>query len=154
MGKWLWIGAALLIWAVQDQALSAQEERQKSSQQADASDVWQAFDWQQLMTDSEEASGPWLPFLRRSTLSMGVYRLEAGGRDGQSPHAQDEVYYIAQGKALLQVEEDEIPVKPGSVVYVKAGAAHRFHSIQEELVVLVFFSAADPPEAPKPRGSQ
>jgi len=35
-------------------------------------------------------------------------------------------------------------VQPGSVIYVKAGVSHRFHSIKEELNVLVFFSTAAP----------
>jgi quercetin dioxygenase-like cupin family protein len=35
-------------------------------------------------------------------------------------------------------------VKAGSVVYVRAHADHRFFNIEEELKVLVFFSAADP----------
>lgn len=159
MRAWKWIATTSLICtALAGGTLVAVGEPPPQEEQAEEPEprpqVWQAFDWQELMADSEQAQSPWLPFLRRPTLSMGVYRLQAGGRDGQSPHAQDEVYYIAEGKAVLQVEDDQVPVEPGSVVYVRAGAEHRFHSIEEELVVLVFFSAAKPPQAPKPRGTQ
>ncbi len=70
------------------------------------------------------------------------YVLPENGDDKQSPHAQDEVYYIISGEATLKVDGKDRAVKPGSVVFVKRGVAHRFHSIEKELHVLVFFSAA------------
>jgi quercetin dioxygenase-like cupin family protein len=33
-------------------------------------------------------------------------------------------------------------VSPGSVLFVRAGIDHRFHSITEDLEILVFFSSA------------
>jgi mannose-6-phosphate isomerase-like protein (cupin superfamily) len=43
------------------------------------------------------------------------------------------------------VADEDGPVRAGSVVYVAAGVDHRFHSIEEDLEVLVFWAP--------PRGS-
>ncbi|HSR69580.1 MAG TPA: cupin domain-containing protein [Acidobacteriota bacterium] len=147
--RWICIVALALMmqWAM---GQGNQSQQEKASSRGEG---WQAFEWKGLMEDAARTGSPWHPFLTQPTLSMGVYRLPAGSDDGQSPHEKDEVYYVAQGQAVLRVGEDDIPVSPGSVLYVRAGADHHFHSIAEDLVVLVFFSAAEPPQAPRPRGS-
>jgi mannose-6-phosphate isomerase-like protein (cupin superfamily) len=74
---------------------------------------------------------------------MGVYVLPAGGTDPQSPHTEDEVYYVVRGKAQIRVENEDRLVQAGSIVYVAKNVEHRFHSIEEELTVLVFFAPAE-----------
>jgi len=105
----------------------------------------QSFDMAALLKERAEKGGPWHSFLEVPTLSCGVYVLEKGGRDGQSAHGQDEVYYVLEGKATLAVGEgdaiEEVTVGPGSVVFVKRGIDHRFHDIEQTLKVLVFFAA-------------
>lgn len=85
-------------------------------------------------------------FLRVPALSAGVYVLPVGGSDPQTRHAEDEVYYVVRGRGMLQVGGVDVPVSPESVVYVPARVAHRFHTITEELNVLVFFAPAEGPE--------
>ena len=75
-------------------------------------------------------------------MSMGLYVLSVGTVDKQQPHKLDEAYYIIEGKGVLKVEEDDIPVMPGSTVFVKANVAHSFIKIEEDLKILVFFSTA------------
>lgn len=82
----------------------------------------------------------WLPFLEKDTLRCGVYHLEAGARDTQQPHAEDEVYYVVSGKGHFEVEGNTVEVGPGSIIYVDAGDQHRFMDIEEDLSILVFFS--------------
>ena len=77
------------------------------------------------------------------SLSMGVYRLPAGSVDPQSPHTEDEVYYVVGGRAQIRVGDEERSVGPGSIVYVAASVPHRFHTIEDELIVLVFFAPAE-----------
>jgi mannose-6-phosphate isomerase-like protein (cupin superfamily)/mono/diheme cytochrome c family protein len=108
---------------------------------------WDVFEFPDLVAKREQSKRPYLEFLKVPTLSAGVYALPADGQDQQKPHAQDEVYYIASGRAMIQIGKEDVPVQPGSVVFVKAGIEHRFHSIKEELKILVFFSAS-PAEAP------
>lgn len=94
------------------------------------------------------ASGKsYLEFLRDDNLSVGLYVLRAGEQDLQQPHNEDEVYYIIEGKARFQCGEEECDVASGSVLFVKADANHRFHSITEKLTILVFFT---PPEGSQP----
>lgn len=63
--------------------------------------------------------------------------------DPQKPHSQDEVYLVVSGRAALTVGLETTQVARGSVVYVPAGVAHKFHHITEDLRVVVVFS---PPE--------
>lgn len=76
-------------------------------------------------------------------LSAGLYVLEAGARDPQSPHTEDELYYFIEGRARVTVGDVERPVVPGSLVFVAAHVAHRFHDIEERLVLLVAFGPAE-----------
>ncbi len=57
-------------------------------------------------------------FLRRATMSAGVYELAAGAPDPQSPHAEDEVYVVLSGRATIAVADETRPVGAGSVVFV------------------------------------
>ena len=86
---------------------------------------------------------PYLEFQHSEDLSTGLYVLSAGGVDGQSPHTEDEIYYVIGGRARIQVGEEDQPVEPGSVVFVAAGVPHRFHDISEELQLLVVFGPAE-----------
>lgn len=108
---------------------------------------WQAFDMSELLQKRAASNRSYLQFLKVPSMNCGVYVLGAGARDGQSPHRQDEVYYVVAGKGMFEVgsgdDAKSVPVKPGSILFVKAGAEHRFHDISEELQLLVFFSAAD-----------
>jgi mannose-6-phosphate isomerase-like protein (cupin superfamily) len=74
---------------------------------------------------------------------MGLYVLPTGGGDPQSPHTEDEVYYVVSGRAKIRVADEDRAVKAGSIVYVAKNVEHRFHSIEEELTVLVFFAPAE-----------
>lgn len=91
-----------------------------------------------------EAGGPWVAFLDTPTLTTGLYRLAAGADDGQSPHERDEVYHVLEGKAVLEVDGKRHPANAGSTLFVAAQVPHRFVDIEEDLTVLVFFSAAIP----------
>ena len=69
--------------------------------------------------------------------------LEAGGIDPQSPHTEDEVYYVIAGRAVVTVGAEDRPIEPGSVVFVPAREPHRFHDITERLELLVAFGPAE-----------
>jgi mannose-6-phosphate isomerase-like protein (cupin superfamily) len=90
-----------------------------------------------------EAGERYHEFLRVPALSAGLYVLEAGAADPQSPHTQDEIYHVLAGRATITVAGEERPVQPGDTVYVAAGVEHRFHSIGERLELLVLFAPAE-----------
>jgi mannose-6-phosphate isomerase-like protein (cupin superfamily) len=103
----------------------------------------QAFELAQLISQREESNKLYLEFLKVPDLSVGIYVLPAGGTDPQSPHTEDEVYYVVSGRAKILVAEEERDVQAGSIVYVEKNVAHHFHSIEEELTMLVFFAPAE-----------
>lgn len=82
-------------------------------------------------------------FLRVPALSAGVYVLAAGATDPQSPHKEDELYYVVRGRGRMRVADEEKIVKAGSVIFVAAEVEHRFFDISEELELLVFFAPAE-----------
>ena len=79
-------------------------------------------------------------FIRANRLSVGFYVLEAGATDPQTPHSEDEVYCIVSGAGMIEVAGEDRPVSAGSVIYVDELVDHRFHSITEELRVIVVFA--------------
>ena len=103
----------------------------------------QAFEFSQLISQHSDSNKLYLEFLKVTDLSMGLYILPAGGVDPQSPHTEDEVYYVVSGKAQIKVADEDRAVQAGSIVYVAKNVEHRFHSIEEELTVIVFFAPAE-----------
>jgi mannose-6-phosphate isomerase-like protein (cupin superfamily) len=79
---------------------------------------------------------------RSPGLEIGVYVLVAPEPDRQSPHEDDEVYVVLEGRGTLVVEDEPIPVEEGKAVFVPAGAEHRFTGY-EGLSVLVIFRRPD-----------
>lgn len=82
-------------------------------------------------------------FLRVAAMSAGIYVLPAGGIDPQSPHKQDEMYYVVRGRARLRAGTEDQAVREGGIIFVAAGVEHGFYEITEELMVLVFFAPAE-----------
>ncbi len=104
----------------------------------------QAFDLSDLDPPRSADGHGYVDFLSSELLSVGYAIWPAGGIDRQRPHAEDEVYHVVAGRGTIRVADEDRPVQPGSIVYVAAGVEHRFHSIDEELRVLVFWA---PPHA-------
>jgi mannose-6-phosphate isomerase-like protein (cupin superfamily) len=103
----------------------------------------EAFELADLLRERAETGRLYLEFLRTHDLSVGLYVLPAGATDPQGPHTEDEVYHVISGRAEIQVGSEDRPVEAGSVIFVGADVEHRFHDIEEELVVLVVFGPAE-----------
>lgn len=101
------------------------------------------FELSDLARRQQTSGEPYYEFLRVPALNCGLYVLPAGSTDRQTPHDEDEVYVVLSGLGVFTVEGADRTVQRGSVLYVKAGVDHRFHSISEDLSVLVFFSSAE-----------
>jgi hypothetical protein len=100
-----------------------------------------------------ESRGLYLEFLRCPVLSSGLYGLEAGATDPQTPHLEDEVYVVLRGRARLRIGKVDHAVQEGTIAFVPREVPHRFHSVQERLEVLVVFAPAESPgpaEVPTP----
>lgn len=103
----------------------------------------QGFELADVEAERAASGRPYLEFLRVPALSVGLYVLAAGSTDHQSPHDEDEVYYVVRGRAQVTVGDEVRDVRSGSVVFVAARVPHRFHDIAEELVLLVAFGPAE-----------
>jgi mannose-6-phosphate isomerase-like protein (cupin superfamily) len=101
--------------------------------------------WDLATIDTERAAAGQLyrEFLRVPDLSAGLYVLDAGATDPQSPHTEDELYYVASGRGRVTVGEETRDVRAGSLVFVAASVPHRFHDITERLQILVAFGPAE-----------
>ena len=79
---------------------------------------------------------------RSQGLEIGVYVLVAPEPDRQSPHEDDEVYVVLEGRGVLTVQDEQVAVEKGKAVFVPAGAEHRFTGY-EGLSLLVIFTRPD-----------
>ncbi len=104
----------------------------------------EAFGLNELVEKHAELGQLYYEFLRVDSLSMGLYKLPAGGVDPQSPHEEDEVYYVVNGRSQVTVGDETRAVKTGDTIFVAKHVPHKFHNITEDLTLLVFFA---PPES-------
>lgn len=103
----------------------------------------QAWELEDLETARGASGRLYHEFVSVPDLSGGLYTLEAGATDPQSPHTEDELYVVMSGRGRVTVGDEDRPVRPGSVVFVGASVPHRFHDIEERLVILVAFGPAE-----------
>jgi mannose-6-phosphate isomerase-like protein (cupin superfamily) len=103
----------------------------------------ETFDLKEIDKRRAESGEAYLEFFRIPQMSLGVYKLEAGALDAQAPHTEDEIYYVASGRGMIAVGDEERTVQPGSIIFVAANINHHFHTITEHLTLLVFFAPAE-----------
>ena len=101
------------------------------------------YDVGRLAEQQKKKGEAWSEFLRVPDLSVGLYQLKAGAPDLQTPHGEDEVYYVLSGRARLVVDGQWHDALPGRLLFVPAGAEHRFAEIAEDLTLLVAFGPAE-----------
>ncbi len=99
-----------------------------------------AFSYDEIARQRRESGEDYLQFVNEGSLSLGLYELAAGAIDPQQPHAEDEVYYVVSGRAKITVADETRAVGPGDSVFVAAMIEHRFHDVEEDLSLLVFFA--------------
>jgi mannose-6-phosphate isomerase-like protein (cupin superfamily) len=101
----------------------------------------EAFEIPELDPQPRDADGHgYVDFFASGKLSVGLAIWPKGKADRQRPHKEDEVYYVISGRGAIQVAGEDCPAQPGSLVFVAAGVEHRFHTIDEDLRVLVFWA--------------
>ena len=101
-----------------------------------------SFEFADVLAEHARSGERYHEFFRAPRLSLGIYILPAGQPDPQLPHKEDEVYYVVSGSGIVQVEGEDRAVAAGSMVYVGQDVQHQFHSITEDLTLLVFFAPA------------
>ena len=82
---------------------------------------------------------------RHGTLEVELYAPRGG--DPQQPHRRDEVYVVVRGSGTFLNGVNRHPFGPGDLLFVPAGAVHRFEDFTDDLVVWVIFYGPDGGEA-------
>ena len=93
-----------------------------------------------VIAEQATAGIEYLQFINAGSLSLGRYALAAGAVDTQTPHEEDEIYYVISGRARIEVAGEIATVAPGSIIFVGARVPHHFFDIAEDLSVLVVFA--------------
>ena len=71
--------------------------------------------------------------------SMSVELYAPIGSDPQTPHAQDELYFILSGTGEFVLAGERYTFCPGSTFFVPAGAEHRFENFTADFSTWVVF---------------
>ena len=93
-----------------------------------------------------ETSAEFATLFTRGTLAVEFYKPD--GIDRQAPHARDEVYVVVSGTGTFACEGAQRPFGPGEVLFVPAGAEHRFEAFTADFATWVFFYGPDGGETP------
>ena len=80
---------------------------------------------------------PFTSALKHGTMSVEVFAPR--GKDNQSPHDQDELYFVVSGEAEFIHEHQRFTTKAGDVLFVPAGDLHHFEKISDDFVTWVVF---------------
>ncbi len=79
--------------------------------------------------------------------SLRVELYAPQGHDPQTPHRQDELYVVQQGKGSYRCADAVTHFGPGDVLFAPAGVEHRFENFSDDLEVWVIFYGPDGGEA-------
>ena len=73
----------------------------------------------------DEEGEHWRELLRVPQTQRRHLSFARGGTDGQSPHTEDEIYYVIDGEAIFVLDGERIPAARGCVLHVPAHVPHR-----------------------------
>ena len=77
----------------------------------------------------------------RGTLQVELYAPR--GTDPQTPHLQDELYFVQQGSGTYCCADEFMAFGPGDMLFAAAGVTHCFLDFTDDLAVWVVFYGPD-----------
>jgi mannose-6-phosphate isomerase-like protein (cupin superfamily) len=99
------------------------------------------------LTSLEGNNEPFKTLYSHGSLSVEIYK--PVNVDHQQPHTRDEVYVIAEGSGYFINGETRARFEKGEVLFVPAGAVHRFENFTDDFSTWVFFYGPEGGESPK-----
>lgn len=75
--------------------------------------------------------------IRHGTMKAGLYAPQV--RDEQGPHRQDELYVVVNGSGMFEKNGQIQPFGPGDLIFVEAGADHRFSDFSPDFTCWAIF---------------
>jgi mannose-6-phosphate isomerase-like protein (cupin superfamily) len=92
-------------------------------------------------TELAEGSDPYWQGMAHGSMRVLLFKPEL--RDVQEPHRQDEIYIVKSGAGTFFKSGDVRVFGPGDVIFVEAGAEHRFESFSADFETWVVFWGPD-----------
>jgi mannose-6-phosphate isomerase-like protein (cupin superfamily) len=83
--------------------------------------------------------------LRHGSMKFGLYA--PLGVDNQEPHLQDELYIVVSGAGALIKNGERRALQQNDVIFVEAGATHRFVDFTSDFKTCVIFWGPEVGEA-------
>ena len=80
---------------------------------------------------------PFIEAMRHGSMSVELYAPK--NHDLQTPHEQDELYFIHTGRGTLRIGTERHSFEPGDCLFVAAGVDHCFESFSEDFSTWVVF---------------
>ncbi len=71
--------------------------------------------------------------------SMSLLLFAPKGYDYQTPHEQDELYFVCEGHGVLEIEGKPFSFDQGDVLFVAARKQHRFTSFSDDIKLWAVF---------------
>ena len=79
----------------------------------------------------------WITMLSRGGLEVELYAPQ--GKDLQTPHTRDELYFVVRGAGNFVLAGKRHPFAPGDAFFVPAGVDHRFEHFSDDFLTWVVF---------------
>ncbi len=83
--------------------------------------------------------------LRHGTMKLGLYAPR--GEDDQTPHKQDELYFVVSGTGFFLKNGERRAFAAHDAIFVEAGAEHRFVDFTPDFTAWVVFWGPEGGEA-------
>jgi cytidylate kinase len=101
------------------------------------------LDLGRLVERHRRSPRPYTEALRAGQLSAGLFRIATGAEQDPQLHGEEEIYLVFEGRGRFRMGDEDFAVEPGFLFTVPPRVEHRFHSVAEELLLLVVYA---PPE--------
>ena len=84
---------------------------------------------------------PFMTLLAGGSMSVEMFApgSNADGRDRQTPHSQDELYFVQRGLGDIVIADQRFAAAAGDAFFVAAGVAHRFENFTPDFATWVVF---------------
>jgi mannose-6-phosphate isomerase-like protein (cupin superfamily) len=90
----------------------------------------------ELISQVNDKGGYFIDFVNTKDIEAGIISLHPGEKDLQQPHSVDEIYYVIEGFAYIEIEGISKAIKEKDIIFIPAKSRHRFYGNNQDLVVL------------------
>lgn len=101
------------------------------------SPIWRFDNINNQLTSLPDDEERYIECADHGTMTLGMYAPRK--QDLQTPHDQDELYFVVSGTGTFISGNDKYNFKPGDALFVAAGINHRFENFSDDFNTWVVF---------------